>query len=101
MAAITLVGIPLSTRAERLFGGKDSKQIVVDEIAGQLLALFMAPFTPVAVLGGFLLFRLFDIWKFGPIAMMEKLEGGAGVMLDDTAAGIFALVALQAGIRFF
>jgi len=99
--AITLVGIPLSTRAEQLFGGKDSKQIVIDEVAGQLIALFMVPFSVPAVAGGFLLFRFFDIWKFGPVAMMEKLDGGAGVMLDDVAAGLLALAVLQMAIRVF
>jgi len=93
--AIVLIGIPLSTRAERLLGQKDAKPIVIDEIAGQLIALFMAPLTPVAVIGGFLLFRLFDIWKFGPMARLEKLPGGTGIMLDDVAAGLFALITLQ------
>lgn len=93
--AIILIGIPLSTRAEQLLGQKDAKPIVIDEIAGQLIALFAAPFTPLAVAGGFLLFRLFDIWKFGPMAQLEKLPGGTGIMLDDVAAGLFALATLQ------
>ncbi len=92
---ITLLGIWISGRAETLFGQKDSKHIVIDEIAGQLIALFMAPATWWGVLAGFGLFRLFDIVKFWPISAFEKLKGGAGVMLDDVAAGLLALLALQ------
>lgn len=94
---VTLVGIPVSSRAEKIFGETDSGKIVIDEIAGQLIALFMVPFTPLAVVAGFLLFRLFDIWK-PLIRKVEKLPGGVGVMLDDVLAGLFALVVLQSVI---
>ncbi len=93
--AVTLAGIWISGRAETLFGQKDSKHIVIDEIAGQLIALFMAPPAWWAILAGFGLFRLFDITKFWPISTFEKLKGGAGVMLDDVAAGLLALAVLQ------
>ncbi len=93
--AVTLMGIWISGRAEALFGQKDCKHIVIDEIAGQLIALFMAPATWWGILSGFALFRLFDITKFWPISACEKLKGGAGVMLDDAAAGLLALLALQ------
>lgn len=98
-AAVTLaaaiLGIWVSGRAETLFGQKDSQHIVIDEIAGQLIALFMAPPVWWAILAGFGLFRLFDIAKFWPISACEKLKGGAGVMLDDVAAGLLALAALH------
>ncbi len=93
--AITLLGIWVSGRAETLFGQKDSKHIVIDEIAGQLIALFLAPPAWWVILAGFGLFRLFDITKFWPISAFEKFKGGAGVMLDDVAAGLLALVVLQ------
>lgn len=93
--AITLTGIWISGRAETLFGQKDCKHIVIDEIAGQLITLFMAPSVWWAALAGFGLFRLFDIVKFWPISAFEKLKGGAGVMLDDVAAGLLALAVLQ------
>ena len=92
---VTLLGIWISGRAETLFGQKDCKHIVIDEIAGQLIALFMAPGVWWAVLAGFGLFRLFDIAKFWPISAFEKLKGGAGIMLDDVAAGLFAAAILQ------
>ena len=93
--AVTLLGIWVSGRAETLFGQKDCKHIVIDEIAGQLIALFMAPPVWWAVLAGFGLFRLFDITKFWPISAFERLKGGAGVMLDDVAAGLLAMAALR------
>lgn len=92
---VTLVGIPIATRAEKIFNQKDSGKIVIDEIAGQLIALFMVPFTPVAIGAGFLLFRIFDVWKPGPIRALEKLGGGRGVMMDDVGAGLIALAVLQ------
>jgi phosphatidylglycerophosphatase A len=90
--AITLVGIPIAGRAEKLIGEKDARQIVIDEVAGQLIALYLVPLALVPVALGFGLFRLFDIWKPWPVGRMEKLPGGYGVMTDDVAAGIFALV---------
>lgn len=93
--AVTILGIWVSGRAETLFGQKDSKHIVIDEIAGQLIALFMAPPVWWAVLAGFGLFRLFDITKVWPVSAFEKFKGGAGVMLDDVAAGLLALAALH------
>ncbi len=92
--AITMAGIPIATRAEKIFWKKDSPKIVIDEIAGQLITFIAVPFTLGNVLAGFLLFRLFDIWK--PVfRRLEKLPGGMGVMLDDVAAGLCALAVLQ------
>lgn len=92
-AFIFAVGVPISTRAETIFGEKDSGKIVIDEIAGQLLALFAVPLSLFNVLVGFLLFRLFDIVK--PFKKLENLRGGVGVMIDDFTAGLFALAVLQ------
>jgi len=100
-AALLALGIWAAERAERLFGAKDDGRIVIDEVVGQLLALcpllFFADLASaqwLALLGaGFLLFRLFDIWKPGPVAWAERrFAGGAGVMLDDVAAGALAAV---------
>lgn len=90
--AVTLAGIPIAGRAEQIFGNKDDKRIVIDEVAGQLIALYAVPFAVVPVALGFGLFRLFDIWKVWPIRRLEKMGGGFGVMMDDVAAGFFALV---------
>ena len=98
--AITAIGIPISTRAEKIFGQKDSGKIVIDEIAGQLIALFAVPFTLPAVAAGFFLFRFFDIIKPG-FRRLEKLKGGLGIMIDDVMAGLLALGLLQLALYHY
>jgi len=95
---VTLVGIPISTKAEILFGQKDSGKIVIDEIAGILITFTMIPPEPLLILFGFLLFRFFDIWK--PFRDLEKLKGGFGVMADDVVAGLYASIFLHGVIVF-
>jgi len=101
--AITVIGIPVSSIAETIFGEKDSGKIVIDEIAGQLityLPLVGMSFAAedkvfiILVLFGFLLFRFFDIVKPPPARSFENIKGGVGVMMDDVVAGIYALVSL-------
>ena len=88
----TLVGIPAATIAARESGGEDPGFVVIDEVAGQLFALFGAkPDWKHAALA-FVLFRLFDITKPWPIRRLEELPGGTGIMLDDVAAGLLAMV---------
>jgi len=98
-AALLALGTWAADRAELFFGVKDDGRIVIDEVVGQLIALSPLLFFAnlggthlLALLGaGFLLFRLFDIWKPGPVAWAEnRFAGGAGVMLDDVAAGALA-----------
>jgi phosphatidylglycerophosphatase A len=95
---ITATGIWAATRAEKLFGRKDPGRVIIDEIAGQLITFL---FIPLAVgikwwvlAFGFLLFRLFDIWKPYPIRRLEALESGLGIMADDVLAGIYAATTL-------
>ncbi|HEX5321532.1 MAG TPA: phosphatidylglycerophosphatase A [Stellaceae bacterium] len=78
--------------------GKDPGWIVIDEIAAQWLVLLAAPLDWRAYLAGFLLFRIFDIWKPFPIRRVERaVPGGLGIMLDDVLAAIYALVPLAIG----
>ncbi len=102
-AALLALGTWAADGAERFFARKDDRRIVIDEVVGQLIAL--APLLgfagrggarSLALLGaGFLLFRLFDIWKPGPVAWAERrFRGGAGVMLDDVVAGALAALAI-------
>ncbi len=75
----------------------DRAEIVIDEACGQFLALMPAMLSPVLWILSFALFRLFDIWKPGPIRMIERNVGGAwGVMLDDVAAGVAAAACVWA-----
>ena len=98
---VTLIGIPASTLVARESGREDPGFVVVDEVAGQLIALIaIRPDWKHAVLS-LLLFRLFDIFKPWPIRKFEALPEGTGIMLDDVAAGVLALVVALIAGRFF
>ena len=87
----TLIGIPAATIVARESGREDPGHVVIDEVAGQLIALIAIPADwPHAILS-LLLFRLFDILKPPPIRRLERLPEGTGIMLDDVAAGLLAL----------
>lgn len=95
------VGVWASNRACQMTGLKDPRLAVIDEVSGQLIA-----FTPLAlwqwfsipaIIIGFLLFRVFDIFKPYPIRKLELLPSGLGVMADDVLAGIYAAVLLWLG----
>jgi phosphatidylglycerophosphatase A len=91
----TVIGIPAATIVARESGREDPGHVVIDEVAGQLIALIAIPADwPHAALS-LLLFRLFDILKPPPIRQLERLPAGTGIMLDDVAAGLFALVLAQ------
>jgi phosphatidylglycerophosphatase A len=92
---VTMAGIWAATRSERLFGKEDPSEVVIDEVAGQMIALLSGPFwlhTWWSIFTAFLLFRVFDIWKPYPIRRLENLETGLGIMADDLAAGAYALI---------
>jgi phosphatidylglycerophosphatase A len=92
-AAATAIGIPAATRVARESGRKDPQIVVIDEVAGQWLALtFCLPQMPFAILG-LIAFRVFDIWKPWPIRRLERLPEGTGIVVDDLAAGVYALIA--------
>jgi phosphatidylglycerophosphatase A len=91
---VTFAGLWAANRAERLLGDKDPGAIVVDEVAGLTLALLTLPRTLPVIVAAFVLFRAFDILKPYPADAVQRLPGGAGVMLDDLVAGLYALVAL-------
>jgi phosphatidylglycerophosphatase A len=99
-AAITLLGIPTSTVAARESGIKDPGFVVIDEVAGQMIALIGVPLHWKYLLAGFILFRSFDIVKPFPLRRLERLPGGTGIMLDDVGAGLYALVLLQVWLHF-
>ncbi|HYW74348.1 MAG TPA: phosphatidylglycerophosphatase A [Pyrinomonadaceae bacterium] len=92
---VTMIGVWAATRAERLMHKKDPSAVVIDEVAGQMIALLSGPFwiqTWWGPITAFILFRAFDIWKPYPIRRLEALESGLGIMADDVLAGIYALI---------
>ncbi len=87
---ILAVGVYTSTIIERKTKEVDPSRIVIDEWVGQWIALWFVPQTLAFGFAAFILFRVFDIWKPGPIRKLDKLQNGWGVMLDDVAAGLLA-----------
>ncbi len=111
LALATVLVFALGTWAISVFtvgGDPDPSEVVIDEVAGQWIALWplslglgMADVAPHVFpwpgwIGGFILFRLFDIWKPGPIGWADRLHTPLGVMLDDVIAGIFAAIVVTA-----
>lgn len=102
-AALAAIGIWSGTRAEKIFGRKDAGQVVMDEVCGQVISfVLLGPYLARLgsqwrwwMLAGFVLFRVFDMFKPYPINQLQDLEGGLGVMMDDVVAGIYAAVVLS------
>lgn len=92
-AALFLLGIWVSGRAEPLFG-HDGPEIVIDEITGVLIVFAGMPFDLYTVVAGFVLFRVLDIWKPFPCDRMQRLTGGLGVMMDDVVAAVYTYLLL-------
>ncbi len=89
LVAISALGVWSAGRAEALLG-HDDPRITIDEVAGIWLALLWLPARLDVALVGFVLFRIFDIWKPPPLRAAEALPGGLGVMADDLLAGLYA-----------
>ncbi|WP_100643332.1 phosphatidylglycerophosphatase A [Alteromonas facilis] len=91
-----LLGVLICQRASDAMGVHDHGSIVWDEIAGMLVTFLFIPITPITIIAGFVLFRLFDILKPWPISFLDKhVHGGFGIMLDDIIAGLMACACLH------
>jgi phosphatidylglycerophosphatase A len=93
---IAALGALAAAEVSRMYGDEDPSVVVIDEVDGQLVAFLFLPVTYFNLLSGFVLFRLFDIWKPFPIRRLERLKNGVGIMADDLLAGVYANVILQA-----
>ena len=98
IAVVVAVGVWSAAVCEQHCGRTDPGHVVVDEVAGMLITLFLIPVGWVGALGAFLLFRLADVIKPYPADRFESLHGGFGVMADDCMAGVYANLALRACI---
>ena len=98
--ATTLIGIPAGTIVARELGKKDPSEVVIDEVAGQAIALIAVPLDWKYAIASLILFRAFDIIKPPPVRQLERLPAGTGIMMDDVAAGVLSLVVVQALSRF-
>ena len=95
---VTLLGIWAAGKAERESGIVDPSFVVIDEVAGQLITLFLIPPTWYFVLGGFLLFRFLDIVKPAPARHAERLPHGWGIMADDVLVGIYGNILMHGAV---
>ncbi len=95
-----LLAVWAAERSYRLLGREDPPEVVIDEVAGYLLALFLLPASWLTISLGFLLFRIFDIWKPFPIKRLEAVRGGPGIVLDDLVAGIYANLVMRVVLLF-
>jgi len=99
LAAVVL-SIFISGKACEQLGRHDPSSIVIDEICGFLVGIFLLPFTAFNAILVFILFRFFDIVKPWPVSLLDrKVGGGAGVVLDDVAAGVYANIAAHLVLR--
>lgn len=96
LAALFVIGFFVSGSAEKILDSPDAGPIVIDEILGMFITLTLAPNHPAAWILGFILFRIFDIFKPFPVSWFDKkIHGGIGIMMDDVVAGLYALGSLQ------
>jgi phosphatidylglycerophosphatase A len=99
LAVVFAAGVASSRRCEKLWG-PDDRKIVIDEIWGMMLSLFLLPAGFVYIAAAFLIFRFLDIVKPFPARRLEDLGGGWGVMLDDGMSGVYTCLILHA-LRLF
>ena len=92
---IFFLGVWAGGQSEKFFGRTDPRQVVIDEVVGQMVTFLLVPHASwKLLLAGFGLFRVFDVTKPFPISRAERLPGGWGIMVDDVIAGLYALGAL-------
>jgi phosphatidylglycerophosphatase A len=92
---IFALGVWSAGIAEQHFRGTDPAPVVVDEVMGMLVTLFMIPVGWPGAAAGFVLFRILDVIKPSPANRLERLHGGMGIMADDFMAGVYANLALR------
>jgi len=96
IVVVFIIGTWGSSVAERHFGRTDPGQVVIDEVLGMLITLFLNPVGWGGAFAAFFLFRVFDVIKPYPANRLEQLHGGVGVMADDAMAAVYANLALRA-----
>ncbi len=93
---VFVLGFFVSGSAEKILDRPDAGPIVIDEFLGMFITLTLAPPHPGAWILGFILFRIFDIFKPFPVSWFDRqIHGGIGIMMDDVVAGLYALCSLQ------
>ncbi|MDC3235075.1 phosphatidylglycerophosphatase A [Candidatus Puniceispirillum sp.] len=98
---VTIIGILAADAHSQTTGRKDAPEVIIDELAGQWIALVILPLDLLWFAAAFVLFRFFDITKIGPVGKAEQLPGGVGVMADDIVAGLLTAVCLSGAEQIF
>ncbi len=102
VAVLFLAGTIAAGAAEKIVDQPDPGIITIDEVVGQLMVLAIVPASPIWVLTGFVIFRFFDIIKPFPVNWLDNhIHGGLGIMLDDVAAGLYAMAVIWVLLQFF
>ena len=96
---ICIPGFGVGDRMEKIVGKKDPSCVVIDEVAGSLVAFFLLPRAIPVLVTAFFLFRAFDMFKVYPMDRLEDAGGGLGIMMDDIVAGIYTNVVMQIALR--
>lgn len=98
---VFFIGIAVSTVLIDIWNEKDPKEIVIDEWVGMWISLYLVPHTILWGLVAFFFFRVFDIFKPGPVQVMDDMDDAIGVMMDDVVAGILACLVTQSLLYFY
>ena len=98
---VTIIGIFAANAYNQTTSRDDAPEVIIDEVAGQWIALIILPLDLWWFAAAFVLFRFFDITKVGPVGMAEKLSGGVGVVADDLVAGLLAALCLWGTRQIF
>ena len=98
--AVSVIGFSVGDRMEAITGQKDPGSVVIDEVAGIMIAFFLLPMMPSVALVTFFLFRAFDMFKVYPVNKFEELHGSVGIMMDDIIAGLYTCITMHIAIRW-
>jgi len=101
LLGITLVGVWAAGVAESELKKEDPGPVVIDEVAGQLLTLFLTGVGWKGAIAGFFIFRVFDIVKPFPARRLERLHGGFGIMADDLMAAVYGLGVMMLLVHYW
>lgn len=99
LAMLLVLGFYVSGKTEEILKQKDSAKIIMDEVCGMLIALFLLPARMPVVISAFFIFRALDTIKPIPIDKLQHLSGSKGIMLDDIVAGVYTNLIIQASLR--
>lgn len=100
-AVLLSAGLYAAGKAEDIFGKKDDKRIVIDEVCGMLLVFILIPPYKSYLIAGFIIYRLFDILKPYPARRLEKLPRSLGIMSDDVLVALYSFLMVRLLLPFF